>query len=148
MNLAAFAKVMSEKLVKQLADAGLSSLHAVLEHLGILTFSCDLAAWEMVFFVYYLFFACTTAPASAMGQAIIEVVSPRTVPLRRRNPHEGRFFKTSCAEAWGKLNAEELKDTCDRLKAVGFGPGHTCALRMLAMSAAVTLFQCIYCIGL
>eukprot|EP00434_Breviolum_minutum_P006315 symbB.v1.2.005574.t1/scaffold296.1/size257539/16 len=68
---------MSEKLVKQLADAGLSSLHAVLEHLGILTFSC-----------------------------------------------------------LGKLNAEELKDTCDRLKAVGFGPGHTCALRMLAMSAA------------
>lgn len=52
MNLAAFAKVMSEKLVKQLADAGLSSLHAVLEHLGILTFSCDLAAWEIVLFVY------------------------------------------------------------------------------------------------
>lgn len=34
---------MSQKLVKQLADAGLSSLQAVLEHLGILTFSCDLA---------------------------------------------------------------------------------------------------------
>ena len=33
---------MSQKLVKQLADAGLSSLQAVLEHLGILTFSCAL----------------------------------------------------------------------------------------------------------
>jgi len=76
VNLAAFAKVMSEKLMKQLADAGLSSLHAVLEHLGILTFSCDLAAWEIVLFVYYLFFACNTAPASAMGHAIIESFFP------------------------------------------------------------------------
>lgn len=47
----------------------------------------------------------------------------------------GVFFRRGL----GKLNAEELKDTCYRLKAVGFGPGHTCALRMLAMSAAVTL---------
>ena len=41
------AKVMSQKLVKQLADAGLSSLQAVLENLGILTFSCALGrTWD------------------------------------------------------------------------------------------------------
>eukprot|EP00435_Cladocopium_sp_Y103_P024154 s958_g5.t3 len=69
--------VMSQKLVKQLADAGLSSLQAVLEHLGILTFSC-----------------------------------------------------------LGKLNGEELQELSQRLRAVGFGPGHTCALRQLCSAAS------------
>ncbi|CAL1131977.1 unnamed protein product [Cladocopium goreaui] len=68
---------MSQKLVKQLADAGLSSLQAVLEHLGILTFSC-----------------------------------------------------------LGKLNGEELQELSQRLRAVGFGPGHTCALRQLCSAAS------------
>lgn len=69
--------VMSQKLVKQLADAGLSSLQAVLEHLGILTFSC-----------------------------------------------------------LGKLNGEELLELSQRLRAVGFGPGHTCTLRQLCSAAS------------
>ena len=105
---------MSEKLVKQLADAGLSSLHAVLEHLGILTFSCDSVAWESVFF---------SSPHFLHGSLCQPWVRPRRL--------------VACRRGLGKLNAEELKDTCDRLKAVGFGPGHTCGLRMLC-SAAVT----------
>ena len=38
----------------------------------------------------------------------------------------------------GKLNAEELQDVCQRLRAVGFGPGHCCALRQLRAAATAT----------
>ena len=38
----------------------------------------------------------------------------------------------------GKLNGEELQELSQRLRAVGFGPGHTCALRQLCSAASAT----------
>ena len=38
----------------------------------------------------------------------------------------------------GKLNGEELLELSQRLRAVGFGPGHTCTLRQLCSAASVT----------
>ena len=90
MNLAAFAKVMSEKLVKQLADAGLSSLHAVLEHLGILTFSCDSVAWESVFFFPLRIFYMAVCVSHGSGDLLHDRFY-LTIPC----------FMFHVAEAWG-----------------------------------------------